>query len=167
MNDEACVELLCGVPCSGKTTYAKRWMNAQEGRGWVLLSCDEALFKLEDVLCDDYDAALERVKAYLLDQSVSLVRAGCGVLLDWGFWQRAERERVSAFYAQAGIACRWHYIDVSPEEWMRRCEKRNAAVRAGEEEACFVDEGLRKKVLSRFEKPERDEIDAWVESGRA
>lgn len=154
------VELICGRVCAGKTTYA-RALAARENA--VLLSCDEAVRALEDVLCDDYDTALEAVKKYLHRTASAIARAGCTAVLDWGFWTRAERRAASDFYEAAGVSYRWHYIDVPDEEWKARIAGRNAAVSAGEEDAYYVDAGLLAKLQARFEAPQRDEIDCWQE----
>lgn len=154
------VELICGKICSGKSTYAKTFLQEE---GTVALSCDEAMHMLEDVLCDDFDAASRQMRKYLHKKAVDLAKAGCRVVLDWGFWTRAEREAVSAYYARAGVSYRWHYIDVSDTQWERQIQKRNAAVLAGEVEEYLFDTGLRAKLRSRFEVPERSEIDVWVE----
>lgn len=153
------VELICGKICSGKSTYAKTLL--QEA-GTSALSCDEAMRMLEDVLCDDYDAAAAQVKVYLHKKAVDLARAGCRVVLDWGFWTRAERQAASAYYKSAGIGYRWHYIDVSDAQWARQIEKRNAAVLSEEADEYLVDTGLKAKLLSRFEAPQRDEMDVWI-----
>lgn len=154
------VELICGKICSGKTTYAQTLL---QGEKTVALSCDEAVRMLEEVLCDDYDAAAAQVKRYLHKKAVDLAKVGCRVVLDWGFWTRAERETVSAYYTQHGVSIRWHYIDVSDAQWERQIAARNARVHAGEADEYLVDTGLRAKLLSRFEAPERNEMDVWIE----
>lgn len=154
------VELICGKICSGKSTYARTLLQED---GIVALSCDAAMRTLEDVLCDDYDAAAQQVKAYLHTMAADIAAAGCRVVLDWGFWTRAERKAVSAYYAGKGLSCRWHYIDVSDAQWEKQIAQRNAAVQDREADEYIVDTGLKAKLLSRFEAPAREEIDVWVE----
>ena len=153
------VELICGKICSGKSTYARTLLQEKNA---VALSCDEAMRMLEDVLCDDYDAAAAQVKRYLHKKAVDLANAGCRVVLDWGFWTRAERMQVSAYYARAGISARWHYIDVSDAQWEKQIAQRNAAVLSGAADEYIVDTGLKEKLLSRFEAPVRDDMDVWI-----
>ena len=85
------------------------------------------------------------------------------VILDWGFWTRAARQRASGFFRERGIATEWHYIHVSAARWQVNIEKRNAAVLAGETADYYVDQGLMQKLLSAFEEPDQSEIDVWFE----
>ena len=97
---------------------------------------------------------------------MDIVRAGCNVILDWGFWSREERADVSAYYKNADIDFEWHYIDISDADWAKNIEARNAAVAAGETTDYAVDSGLLQKVLTLFETPIPDEIDVWFTNRR-
>lgn len=152
------VFLICGKVCSGKSTRARAIMR---GEGAVALSCDEAMRALEDVLCEDYDTALGAMQAYLLKKAADLAKAGVSVVLDWGFWQRAQRRQADAYLKREGVCRVWHYIDVPDALWRARIAARNEAVRAGQAQEYFVDEGLLAKLHARFEAPERSEIDVW------
>ena len=101
------------------------------------------------------------IKAYLHKKAVDIARAGCNVILDWGFWSRKERTDVSAYYKNADIDFEWHYIDISDADWAKNIEARNAAVAAGETTDYAVDSGLLQKILTLFETPIPDEIDVW------
>ena len=98
--------------------------------------------------------------------AVHIARAGCNVILDWGFWSREERTDVSAYYKNAGIDFEWHYIDISDADWAKNIEARNAAVAAGETTDYAVDGGLLQKILTLFETPIPDEIDVWFTNRR-
>ena len=80
-----------------------------------------------------------------------IAAAGCNVVLDWGFWTRAERADISRFFQDQGVPYEWHYIAVSPEAWQRNIAARNAAVLAGETQDYYVDEGLLEKIQAAFE----------------
>ena len=83
------VHLICGKLCSGKTRYAGK---LQALTGAVCLSCDEIEYDLfHHELGERYDAVAADIKRYLHKKAVEIARAGCPVILDWGFWQRAER----------------------------------------------------------------------------
>lgn len=86
-------------------------------------------------------------------KAVEIARAGCPVILDWGFWQRAERTAASAYYRSAGIPFEWHYVEVSDSDWQRNIAARNAAVAAGETTDYAIDAGLLEKMQSLFEPP--------------
>lgn len=159
------VILICGKICSGKSTYAKQ---LRRERNAVVLSCDELMLSLFDpLLGDKHDEIGAKAEAYLCDRALDIVGAGVDVILDWGFWQKAKRQETARFFEDRGAAQEWHYVDVSEETCRRNIEGRNAAVQAGMPGAYFVDEGLLKKVESRFEKPDRSEIDVWFVNERA
>lgn len=151
--------LLCGKIASGKSVYAKELCERENA---VLLSVDELVLSvLGSDLGEKHDEITERVQAYLFQKSLDIIHAGSNVLLDWGFWTKTRRGVARAFYESRGIACEFHYIDVPDEVWHRNIEIRNRAVLAGQTSAYFMDEGLRRKLESLFEEPEREEIDVW------
>ena len=157
------VILVGGKLCCGKTTYANRIRSAENA---VLLSCDEltlALFHGE--LGADHDLMVGRVKKYLYDKSLELLACGISVILDWGFWTSAERRYAKGFYAERGIPCQLHWLDVDDAEWARRIGQRNEAVAAGATQAYPVDAGLAAKFAMVFQPPKREEIDVLVPSG--
>ena len=105
------VFLICGKICSGKGFYTRQLKEKEHA---VVLSCDEIendLFHHD--LGDRRDAISADIKAYLHKKAVDIARAGCNVILDWGFWSRKERTDVSAYYKNADIDFEWHYIDIS------------------------------------------------------
>lgn len=151
---------ICGKICAGKSYYAHE---ITEKENAVILSCDEVTKALFDNdLGEKHDEMAHRIWEYLQTKSVELVRCGCTVILDWGFWRSADRKRIMDFYRAQGIACEWHYIDVDDATWRKNIEERNARVARGEG-GCdyYLDEGLLAKCLSRWEMPTRDEIDVW------
>ncbi len=156
------VIMTCGKICSGKSTYAKKICGERKG---VVLSVDEitlALFKNDTG--DMHDTYVERAEEYLFEKSLEIVNNGIDVILDWGFWQKREREYARKFYSGHGVDCQFHYIDISDEEWKRRIEKRNGMVERGEISAYYIDEGLAKKAEGFFEKPDDSEIAVRIKS---
>ena len=108
-----------------------------------------------------HDTYVMRAERYLLELSLQILNSGINVILDWGLWNRATRDRIKEFYASHGdIKAELHYLKVSPEVWEERINKRNASGEA----AYYVDEGLLNKVKSLFEEPSEDEVDVLVES---
>ncbi len=153
------VILICGRICSGKTHYICRM---RQTHPLVSLSCDDlmhALYRHQEGA--DFDEIAARVKAYLHRQAIEIVRAGADVALDWGFWTAEERQAVSAMYEAAQVPYQWHYIDVDDASWQRNIAARNAACLRGETTDYYVDEGLLAKLQSRFEVPDRAEMDVW------
>lgn len=151
------VILICGKICCGKTTYAQKLCNENNA---VLLSVDEITLALFGQHCGDkHDEYVERAEKYLLNKSMEVVNKDINVVLDWGFWTKAERKAVKEFYKSRNIECELHYINISDEVWKHRLNKRNNAVLANETSAYYVDENLAAKFGAMFEVPSQDEMD--------
>ena len=154
---------ICGKICSGKSHYAKQ---IKEKENAVILSIDEATYDLIDNEQGEfYDAFAQRVNKYLMKKAVEIVKAGCNVILDWGFWTKAERQETTKYFNQFGIDVEWHYVDIDRSRWERLIEERNAKIQNGNGGSNFyVDEGLLNKLLSKFEEPTREEMNVWIEN---
>ncbi len=154
------VILLCGMVCSGKTTYAQALMHQT---GSVCLSCDELMLALfTEPMGEDYDTALSRAKGYLYTLARQLVQTGVTVILDFGFWSRQERDEVRAMFAGYGMQTELHYLKVNEERWGQNIAARNKGCRNGDTAAYPIDEGLIHKCLMAFEEPAPGEADVTV-----
>lgn len=151
---------ICGKICCGKSYYAAK---LQEKEKAVILSCDELTKDLFDNdLGEKHDEMAQRIWAYFKKKSVEMVKAGCTVILDWGFWSRANRESLREYYREQEIPCEWHYIEVEDETWKRNIEERNHRVLNGQGGSdYYLDEGLMGKLQSMWEEPAHEEIDVW------
>lgn len=156
---------ICGKICSGKSYYANKIKDKENA---VILSTDEVTFDLFDnQQGENYDQLASRVNSYLMKKSVELVKVGCNIILDWGFWTSKIREEVSNYYKSHDIQCEWHYIDIDDTTWHKNIDERNKKVLLGEGGSNFyVDDGLLKKVLSQFEVPSKNQIDVWYKNDR-
>lgn len=154
------VIFLCGKICSGKTFYSSKLMKKYN---CIVLSCDEITLPLERYLCGDFDEMAAVIKEYLCKKACEIISSGVNVIIDFGQWKKSERASIREFFSKRSINTELHYIKVSDEIWEKHIEKRNNVVQLGLEEAYYVDEGLRSKVLSQFEEPTADEIDVLVE----
>lgn len=154
---------ICGKICCGKSYYAKQ---IKEKENAVVLSTDEATYDLIDNEQGElYDVFAERVNKYLMKKAVEIVKAGCNVVLDWGFWTKAERQETTKYFNQFCIDVEWHYVDIEQSRWERLIEERNVKIKNGNGGSNFyVDEGLMEKLLSKFEEPTRDEINVRIET---
>ncbi|MCR5806590.1 MAG: ATP-binding protein [Oscillospiraceae bacterium] len=154
------VFMMCGRICSGKSTYAQK---LREQYSAAVLSVDEITLALFGQDAGDMlDTYVERTEEYLYRKSTELVEMGINVVLDWGFWRKAERDYAREFYGSKGIENEFVYIDISDDEWYRRLEKRNKDISENKSDAYYVDEGLAKKFANIFEKPAPSEIDTWI-----
>ena len=156
------VIMTCGKICCGKSTYARK---LQENRNAVVLSIDDITLALfPEGAGEMHDTYVLRAEQYLLSLSLQILENGVDVILDWGLWTRAQRERLRAFYTGHGVENEIHYLRLSPEEWERRIRKRNAEQNKEEPQSYYVDEGLLRKVDSLFEEPSDTETDLLIEA---
>ena len=157
------VIMTCGKICSGKTTYARCLQAAGNA---VILSIDEITLSLfPEGAGEMHDTYARRAEAYLLSLSLQILQTGSDVILDWGLWTRAQRDRLRAFWTDHGVEYGIHYLRIGKDEWERRIRKRNTE-RTEEPSAYFVDEGLLRKVESLFEEPSADETDVTIVTDR-
>ena len=154
------VIMICGKLCSGKTTYARRLLQAGNA---ALLSIDEIMLAMFGQHCGDmHEEYAARAEKYLLGKALELTDAGVDVVFDWGFWREEQRRRVRGIFAARGIECQMHLIHIDDAEWKKRIEKRNAEVLSGKTEAYYVDENLARKFERLFEQPDDGAADVIV-----
>ena len=158
------VILICGKICSGKSYYARQ---LKESLNAVILSTDEATYDLiNNEQGEFYNVFATRVNLYLRKKTVEIVRAGANVILDWGFWTKDGRNEISKFFESNNVAFEWHYIDVHPDTWQRQIAERNKRIEEGNGGSDFyLDEGLMNKLLSKFQEPQKSEMDVWHVNG--
>lgn len=137
---------LCGKICAGKSTLARKLRDELPA---VVLNSDELTLSIPF----EHDIVYPIVKDYMMRKAVEIVRSGANVVMDFGFWSRADRDHAKAFFSGAGVELEWRYVSVTDEEWNRNIAARNEKVRSGEETSYFVDEGLAEKCLMLFEEP--------------
>ena len=145
------VTALCGKICAGKSTLAGKLRDELPA---VILNSDELTLAIPF----EHDVLYPIIKDYLMRKAVEIVRAGANVVLDFGFWSRADREDAKVFFANAKVELEWRYVSVTDEAWRRNIASRNEKVLRGETSAYFVDEGLAAKCLDLFEEPLPDEL---------
>ena len=152
------VIMTCGKICCGKTTYARK---LEEELGAVVLSIDEVMLALfPDGAGEMHDAYALRTEQYLLSLSLKILESGTDVILDWGLWTRAQRDRLREFYRANHFQSEIHYLRIDRPEWEKRIRGRNE--RPADASCYYVDEGLLEKVESLFEEPSEDEIDLII-----
>ena len=152
--------MTCGKICCGKSTYAEQLRGSHHS---VILSVDEITLALFDQDAgDSLDGSVDKLKKYLFHKSLEIIEAGVDVILDWGFWTRAERNAAKEFYQSRQIEYEFHYLDICDEVWKKRLKHRNYLVQTGQTDAYYVDDGVIEKFTHIFEQPEREEMDLWI-----
>ncbi len=142
--------LICGLPGSGKTTFAKQ-LAAEVAA--VRLSPDE--WK-HDLGIDYYDEpGRVRLENRLRRLAQELLALGQSVILENGFWAREERDDLRRAARTLGVAVELHYLEAPVEELWRRLELRNEEARPGAVPIKRVD--LQQWAL-QFEAPDAAEL---------
>ncbi len=118
------VYLLCGLPGAGKTTRAKEL--EADGKG-VLLNADSWVCHLypddaEAAARDERKGLVEQVQWELVER---LVGDGISVILDWGVWTRAERDRYRKRARDLGAEVRTVFVDAPIETLHERVADKN------------------------------------------
>jgi predicted kinase len=145
---------MVGLPCSGKTTLARR---LEEQLPALRLTPDEwqiALFgqDAEDPAHDQRHSTIERLMWGLAERAL---QTGASVILDFGFWARAERDDFRTRAARLGADFAIPYMPCAPEDLLRRLAERNAALPPG---AFAISETALRGWIGRFEAPGPDEL---------
>lgn len=118
--------LICGLPGSGKTTFAKQL--ALEVRA-VRFSPDEWKHDLGIDYYDEEGRVQLEAQLWLLGQE--LLTLGQSVILENGFWAREERDELRLAGRTLGVAVELHYLEAPVEELWRRLELRNEEAEPG------------------------------------
>ena len=114
------LHLICGLPGAGKSTLAKKLELALPA---LRLTPDEWMARiLGDGFNDKKRAVVEAIQWEIAQQAL---RLGIDVILENGFWIRAERDEFRAKAKEIGVDTKLYYLDVSRDELWRRLEKRN------------------------------------------
>ncbi|HEY7023350.1 MAG TPA: ATP-binding protein [Candidatus Limnocylindrales bacterium] len=113
--------VMCGLPAAGKTTLARE---LEVAYGAIRLSADE--WKLALGIDPFDDAARVRLESHLLALTEHLLTLRTSVILEWGFWARAERDALRDLARSLGVDVEIHYLDVPYDELVRRVEQRAA-----------------------------------------
>ncbi len=151
--------LMCGLPGAGKTTRAKQ---LEQERNALRLTPDEWMQRIvrsgED---EEKRAAIEMIMGEIAERSLCL---GMNVILDFGFWSRAERDDFKARAKKVGARCELHFLDVSFDDLLKRLKERNSAL---PENTFTVTEDQLKLWSTLFEVPLHDELHTNSKKERA
>ena len=152
------VIIVCGKICSGKSYYSK---SIKDSFNAVIISPDEATYELiNNEQGEFYNIFSERLNKYLTKKVGEIAQAGANVIFERGLWTREDRKNIREYYKNNGIECELHYVCVDDETWKQNIAERNKKIAEGKDGSDFyLDEGLLKKLESKWEEPTADEID--------
>jgi predicted kinase len=140
----ATLHLVCGLPGAGKTTFAKQLELSLPA---LRLTPDDHLKTLYGLDADTavIAAARDPLEAFLYGLALRVLELGVDVVIDYGFWSRAEREFFARGAHEVGADAKLYFADLPLAELWRRIEARNGALTLG-------DMPIR-----------RDEFDIWAQ----
>lgn len=111
--------LLCGLPGSGKTTYAKNLENKHCKR----YSLDEyflAKYKGRKLTPDQFSKAEQDIKDSLLPAIKSDLQSRTSVMLDYGLWKKVDRDFYKKFAEDINARWKLIYFKASKEVQLER-----------------------------------------------
>jgi predicted kinase len=151
----ATLNLMVGLPCSGKTTLAQKLESEHSA---LRLTPDEWHVNLfgQDAEEPEHNARHNRIESLLWKIAGRALVLGINVILDFGFWAREEREDYRLRAKQLGASSEVHFLDVPEEELMRRLEERNSQV---SQESFHIPEKAMKPWIAFFQRPTPDELE--------
>ena len=152
----ATLHLMVGLPCSGKTTLARR---LEVERSALRLTPDEWQLRLfgQDAEEPEHNARHGCFEALLWDLASRALELGMNVILDFGFWAREEREDFRARAKQLGASSEVHFLDVPEEELLRRLALRNSQL--SQDTSFKIPLEMMKPWIAFFQRPTPDELE--------
>lgn len=121
--------LIAGLPCSGKTTYSQQLKAETDG---VLFTLDRWLitafgpYAVGDVGHGEHYRRVLAARELIWETAAEFLKREVSVILDDGFFLRADRERVLKRATELGVPAKVHYIDTPVDVLRSRIEERNA-----------------------------------------
>jgi predicted kinase len=114
--------LTVGLPCTGKTTAARRLEVEHDA---LRLTKDEwvkALYGHENP-----PSAQDVIEGRLIEIGLRVLELGSDVVIDFGLWSRDERSALRQAAADRGATVEMRYFVSTPAEQRRRLDERQAA----------------------------------------
>lgn len=156
------IYLLCGKVGCGKSRYANQLKQEKQA---IILSCDKLMLRLFDECIgrEKHQEFLARCKSFLYEQAEELLTMGHDVVLDFGFWSKAEREQTTTRFRDLGFETELIYCNPPYDVITKQLEQRNYLVEQGKIRAYHIDTEKRQRFDSWFEEPEKEEKPTIIE----
>ena len=148
------LHLVVGLPCSGKTTFAK---NLEKEINALRLTPDEWQLRLygQDLEHPDHDWRHSTIEDLMWRIAASVLGHGVPVILDYGFWAKIERDDYRSRAKSLGIPSTIHFIDTPTEILLRRLEIRNEL---SKDETFVIPPEMLLTWYENFEPPDEREL---------
>jgi hypothetical protein len=150
---------MVGLPCAGKTTVANQIK--EQYQALVLTPDIWQLALFGDDFGRDPDAHNERhdrIESLMWQVAERVLTLGTSVILDFGFWSKAERDMFRQRARDLGVGFRIHYLATSLDEIEQRLQGRNQSSNGETFRIAFAD------ILGwseQFEPPDEAELADW------
>jgi predicted kinase len=113
--------LTVGLPCTGKTTAARRIEVEHQA---LRLTKDEWVKALSGD--ENPDASQRVIEGRLIDIGLRALELGTNVVIDYGLWSRDERSALRQAAADIGATVEMRYFELPATEQRRRLDQRQA-----------------------------------------
>ena len=152
----ATLHLMVGLPCSGKTTYAKQLAVEEKA---LLLTPDVWQMKLygQDFPGPYHDKRHDDIEKIMWDIAKRVLSLGTSVILDFGFWNQDERIDLRQRANDLNANFRIHFMDVSKDELIKRLAERNQQA-TKDNETWYIPPEYLEQWWEQFEPPTSEEL---------
>lgn len=145
------VVMMCGLPGSGKSTYAR----ALERRGYTRLSIDEVVWRrighdAAELDPAEYERHKSTAEQELWEELIRLLDARTPTVIDYSFWNRTTRDRYKALIESRG--CRWELVRLKADLETLQHRLAVRALRPGAN-SVTVSSDLLARYFAAFEEP--------------
>jgi predicted kinase len=152
----AILHLIHGFIGMGKTTFAKA---LADGRKCTRFNADEMMIGMygQNPPANNYRERENKIKGVAWQLTQRLLKMGQEVVLDFGFWQRAERDQLRAWCKANQHELRLYNVTCPIEVAKQRTLERTKKM---PEHALFIDEAAFDELLKKFEPINSNEEDS-------
>jgi len=149
----ATLHIICGFIAAGKTTFAKQ---LEEQSNAVRFSIDEWMISLygQHMSREDFEDRMDRCKTLIWKISKRLLALEIDVILDFGFWKRAERSKYQVLANKENVDFKLYFLKADFDVLRHRLKFRNDNLPPGHFE---ITEEMFNTFLPLFQLPEDDE----------
>lgn len=155
MEDKATLYLMVGLPGAGKTTKAKL---IERETGAVRFTPDEIIINRHggSLGPEKHDLVRSKIEDEIWEEAQKLLKSRQNVVLDFGFWEKKERDKKREQAEKVGALTKIIFLDAPVDELWRRSSSRPETKKVGTLHFTRKDLDNWSKI---FEPPTKQELD--------